>query len=194
MTIRRLTAKGARTLLCSLLAALWLSACVNGQAGDQGLEQAAWRANPVEMVKLPVAGAPAAGSPGDTTISHGAKQTRRVSLPEPPPNPPPRPVPDLQTLVGMNRDGLSGLLGKPTLWRREPPAEVWQYSAAKCVLHVFLYSDAAAGGYLVSHVDVIRRQRRAIPAEGSSGGSLQQDCFGRVLHRATAQNQASTGY
>ncbi|MBT7757855.1 MAG: hypothetical protein HN732_11050 [Rhodospirillaceae bacterium] len=90
----------------------------------------------------------------------------------------------------MNRGGLSGLLGEPTLRRSEPPAEVWQYSAAQCVLHVFLYSDAAEGGYLVSHVDVVHRRRRALPVAASSGRALQQECFGRVLHRATAQNQA----
>ncbi|MDP7548553.1 MAG: hypothetical protein QGF20_14790 [Alphaproteobacteria bacterium] len=194
MTVRQLLAGRPLAPLCSLLAALWLTACVTDGATssvvDQGLDQAALPAKAIEPVTLRTANAPAAGAQDDAMTSRPAPPSRVAALPEPPPNTPPRQTPDLQQLVGMSRGGLSGLLGKPTLRRSEPPAEVWQYGAAKCVLHVFLYNDTAEGRYRVSHVDVVRRRQRGIDAGAASGETLQQECFGRVLHRATAQNQA----
>ena len=179
-----------RGVLCCLLAALWLTACVAGQAGDQGLEQAALPVPSNEPVKPPPTSAPAIVNPDDTAVPHPAPRNRPAARTEPAPKTPPRPTPDLQQLVGMNRGGLSGLLGKPTQWRREPPAEVWQYRASQCILHVFLYKDTDEGRYLVSHVEAVRRQQRTIHTIGSSDDSIQRECFGRVLHRAMAQNQA----
>ncbi|MBC8238961.1 MAG: hypothetical protein H8E30_00655 [Alphaproteobacteria bacterium] len=111
--------------------------------------------------------------------------------PEPRPKSVRRPIPDLAKLVGMDRGGLQELLGQPTLQRSEPPSEVWQYSAAHCVLHVFLYSDAANGRYLVAHVDAVPRRRQdSSQASRALGAPFLQDCFGRVLRRTTAKNQA----
>ncbi len=190
MTIRQLLAGRPLAPFCGLLAVLWLSACVTGPAVDNGLDQAALPAKSIEPVKLPGTNALVAGERVDTAISHPAPRTRAAVVPEPAPETPPRPIPDLYQLVGMNRGDLSGLLGKPSLRRSEPPAEVWLYSAAQCVLHVFLYNDAAQGRYLVSHVEVAHRQQRAIHAVASSGDSFRQECFGRVLHSVTAQIQA----
>src|SRR5690606_34799342 len=46
---------------------------------------------------------------------------------------------DPAQLMGLDRDGLSNLLGAPDLVRRETPAEVWQYVADDCVFDVVLY-------------------------------------------------------
>ncbi len=194
MTIRQLIAGRSLARLYSLLAAFALAACVAGQAGEHGLDQSGLPAIPSEPAKPSVASKPTVATDKPATISPVPRQKRPAPLSEPASKPAakpaPRPIPDLQQLVGMNRGGLSGLLGKPTLWRSDPPAEVWQYSAAQCVLHIFLYDDAAEGRFLVSHVDVVRRQQRGIRTTGSSARSMQQECFGRVLHRVTAQNQA----
>ena len=42
-------------------------------------------------------------------------------------------------LMGLDRGGLTALLGKPDLVRREQPAEIWQYLASDCVFDVVLY-------------------------------------------------------
>ena len=112
-----------------------------------------------------------------------------VTSPEAPAQTVRRHVPDLQNLLGMDRDGLRALLGKPTLRRSEPPAEVWQYIAAQCVLHVYFYGDAANSRYLVAHVDAVPRDRQGV-GNTRSGVPFQQDCFGRVLHATTAQIKA----
>ncbi len=51
-------------------------------------------------------------------------------------------VPTLQELTGLRPREVVALLGQPDLRRDEPPAELWQYSAADCVLNLFFYRDA----------------------------------------------------
>jgi hypothetical protein len=51
------------------------------------------------------------------------------------------PVPELPALTGMDPAQLIALLGEPDFRRPEPPAELWQYRTADCVLDVFLYAD-----------------------------------------------------
>jgi hypothetical protein len=56
-------------------------------------------------------------------------------------------------LIGVDSDGLAGLLGEPDFRRLDPPAELWQYRIEDCMLDVFLYLDEARGGaYAVTHV------------------------------------------
>ena len=83
-----------------------------------------------------------------------------------PPEPAPSPaepaamrVPELPVLIGMGPAQLIGLLGEPDLRRSEPPAELWQYRDADCVLDVFLYADG--GGYRVRRSET--RNRHAVP-------------------------------
>ena len=56
------------------------------------------------------------------------------------------------------------MLGKPDLQRAEPPAELWQYRAADCVLNLFFYSDA--GGSHLTHAEAWQRTLAggAVPA------------------------------
>ncbi|MDA0339937.1 MAG: hypothetical protein O2910_08935 [Proteobacteria bacterium] len=42
-------------------------------------------------------------------------------------------------LIGLTPVELRQLLGEPTLMRQDPPAQIWQYAADICVMHVFLY-------------------------------------------------------
>ena len=47
---------------------------------------------------------------------------------------------DPAQLMGLAPDAINLLLGPPSLLRTEPPAQVWQYKVADCVLDIFLYS------------------------------------------------------
>jgi len=43
--------------------------------------------------------------------------------------------------MGLAPRAVSHLLGPPTLLRTETPAQVWQYTAADCVLDIYLYAE-----------------------------------------------------
>ena len=58
---------------------------------------------------------------------------------------------DPKALIGLDRNGLSKLLGEPRLVRRETPAEIWQYVGTECVFDVFLYEEQ--GAYRVIHAE-----------------------------------------
>lgn len=55
------------------------------------------------------------------------------------------PTPTVSRLKGQSPAVVRDLLGTPDLTRREPPAEVWQYSGTKCVLDVAFYPQSSGG-------------------------------------------------
>ena len=75
-------------------------------------------------------------------------------------------------LVGLDADQLDRLLGPADFKRSDGPAEIRQYRDAECVLDVFLYTDAASGGYRVAHVDARDRVLT---------GDAQQACVTSLL-------------
>lgn len=90
---------------------------------------------------------------------------------------------DPLALEGRSDDAVRGLFGAPTLIRHEPPAEIWQYRSATCVLDVFLYFSTEAGQTndgLVRHAEL--RPRHDI----TPNASFEADCL-RSL-RANAQH------
>jgi hypothetical protein len=64
-------------------------------------------------------------------------------------------APDIKDLAGLKPNDVLSMLGKPDLKRAEPPAELWQYRAADCVLNLFFYSDA--GGAHLTHAEAWQR-------------------------------------
>lgn len=80
---------------------------------------------------------------------------------------------DPQQLMGLDRDAVNGMLGEPTLVRRDGDAEVWQYRADRCVLDLFLYGIDKK----VEHVDLRDR--------GDGGEESVRDCFAGMLRAAT---------
>ena len=63
----------------------------------------------------------------------------------PAPPPPPRiapPPPGLARILGQGAAAVTGLLGAPSLDRREGPGRQLQFVRPPCVLDVFLYPDA----------------------------------------------------
>jgi len=53
-------------------------------------------------------------------------------------------VPSLNKLTGLHPSQIVALLGEPDLRRNEPPAQLWQYRAAHCVLNLFFYRERGA--------------------------------------------------
>ena len=78
---------------------------------------------------------------------------------------PPRPV-EIKDLAGLEPADVVSLLGPPDLRRDEPPAKLWQYRAADCVLNLFFYSEA--GGYRLAHAEAWQRTL--------GGGSVPARC------------------
>jgi hypothetical protein len=72
----------------------------------------------------------------------------------------------IRELTGLQPADVVSILGPPDLWRAEPPAELWQYRAADCVLNLFFYSDA--GGSHLTHAEAWQRTL--------AGGSVPARC------------------
>lgn len=80
----------------------------------------------------------------------------------PPPEPP---RPDPRDLLGMTGEEVALLLGPPGLLRKEPPAEVWRYSGARCLLHLFLYPEDEGPNFKVSHYEALTRDAAPTSAD-----------------------------
>lgn len=64
-------------------------------------------------------------------------------------------APAMQDLAGLKPNDILSLLGEPDLKRDEPPAELWQYRTADCVLNLFFYDNA--GSYRLTHAEAWQR-------------------------------------
>lgn len=106
--------------------------------------------------------------------------TLRPSLPEARVTAVPETFPDPGELLGLDRDAVSALLGRPELLRRDPPAELWQYQDTACILDLFLYQRQGGGAYTVAHFEVRGRSVVRVSAK---------DCL-RALFRARHHKQA----
>ena len=58
---------------------------------------------------------------------------------------------ELKKLDGLSDRDVRRVLGDPDFRRQEPPAEIWQYRSAECVLDLFLYDDR--GQYRVAYAE-----------------------------------------
>jgi hypothetical protein len=78
---------------------------------------------------------------------------------------PPRPA--VAHLLALAPRQINGIFGQPTLLRREPPAEVWQYAKDGCVLILFFYPDPAVAEQplRVTRAELLGRDRRGPPSE-----------------------------
>lgn len=72
------------------------------------------------------------------------------------------PPSQIETLRHLSAPALLARLGPPDFTRRDPPAELWQYRGASCVLDLFLYPEA--GTMTVSHAQT--RMRHGAEAAG----------------------------
>ena len=142
---------------CAILASLLVCACGPGKPAPVSTEiGAAKTPMPHAAASPPVIAAPEEAPPTDppAPVSPAGKS---ADTGEAAPRLAMRPVnklapPDPGRLIGMDRDGVAGLLGPPAFRRSDDPALVWQYRSAACILDVFLYREGPA--YAVAHFEV----------------------------------------
>lgn len=79
--------------------------------------------------------------------------TQTASIPAKPKKPE-RPLPTLHDMIGLDRNQITALLGKPHFRRHDKPADLWQYRNKKCALDLFLYRIRDGVIYKVTHADV----------------------------------------
>jgi hypothetical protein len=84
----------------------------------------------------------------------------------------------MPSLTGLSAEQVVALLGEPDFRRAEPPAELWQYRGADCVLDIFLY-DGAGGFHVVRSETRQRRLVQAATRECAGGG----DAFTHQSHQ-----------
>ncbi len=81
-----------------------------------------------------------------------------------------------EPLTGLSAQQVVALLGEPDFRRSEPPAELWQYRSADCVLDLFLYGDAA--GAHVVHSET--RDRSLVPGGAGRCAVASEALAGRM--------------
>ena len=80
---------------------------------------------------------------------------------------------DPDQLMGLAPHAVNRLLGPPSLLRTELPAQVWQYTAANCVLDIYLYAEEERPDRSrVTYYEI----RRTEPASASA-------CFADIIRR-----------
>jgi hypothetical protein len=89
---------------------------------------------------------------------------------------------DPKHLIGLDRQNIAELLGRPRIVRRDAPAEVWQYSGPNCVLDVFFYEQGME--FRVVHIEA--RDRRAIELD-------TRLCFNDLLELLRARHLDRVG-
>jgi len=116
-------------------------------------------------------------TPAEGEVDSAATASDATELAALPPAAAPEPVvdDDPARLMGLGPDEVDSLLGRPDLVRREPPAEVRQYSADGCVFDVFLYDEA--GRYRVTYLEARDLEARRIAA---------RPCLNRLLRARLA--------
>ncbi|WP_439817361.1 hypothetical protein [Zavarzinia sp. CC-PAN008] len=97
-----------------------------------------------------------AGCAGETTTT--------AQAPSPPPPAAVRTMTLPPSLVGLSDESLRRVLGRPTLQRREPPGEIWQYTGEQCVLLVVLYRPPDGGRATVAQVNALSTADAPTPA------------------------------
>jgi hypothetical protein len=135
----------ARALSVGVVLALFgLSACVEGP-------------EPVEA---------AAPAPAPAAVPPAAPAAGNPVVPDAPPPEPRKPVLTISSLMGADRDTIVRLLGPPSFLRRDPPAELWRYRAADCLLDLYLYPPDGTRGTMgaVKYVEARGRDGRDRPA------------------------------
>ncbi len=80
--------------------------------------------------------------------------------------------PELQSLLGLDFEGVEELLGVPALEEIQAPATVWAYNGRGCVLNIFFYPHVDGGEYRALTYDVKSAEKAP---------ETSQNCFDELL-------------
>lgn len=181
----RQAARAGAALALGLLAAVSLTGC-NSRA-HQPIPIASAADLPAPVVPAAEATAVAAPAPAVATQAEPASQLAALPMEPGVPDQAEEPArsdepaePSFETatpadpdkVMGLGREEIQALLGKPGLVRREAPAEVWQYESRGCVLDIFLYEQSAE--LAVVYVEA-RDGQAAAAATGPCLGAVMDD-------------------
>lgn len=157
------------------------------------------------------AGSPATPVPVEQALSSAGRfpedVTDEVATPKPlPPRPLRKPeVPqaaiaaatasapeaDPDTLVGLDFERTTALLGDPALLIEEPPAKIWAYNGTNCVLHVFFYPKVGGSDFRVLTYKVGGGPGDAAAKAGDAAAASEAQDFARLcLSELLAQAEA----
>ena len=68
--------------------------------------------------------------------------------------------PAIADLKGLAPEQVTALIGNPDLRRVDPPAEIWQYRSADCVLDLYFYNSGASSQMVYAETRSRLPQRR----------------------------------
>ncbi|MCC3304076.1 hypothetical protein [Sneathiella sp. HT1-7] len=88
------------------------------------------------------------------------KSTSKSVVPKPALKPPvvaaikPRILLEPAVVIGKTSTEIKNAFGDPNLLRQDSPAEVWQYLAQGCALHLFFYPGTSGEALVVRHIAI----------------------------------------
>lgn len=144
-----------RGLAPLLLACLQLAGCAGGMP-QGGSGQAGAAPPPVSRPVAPTEPvADTKGAPPPSAQSTAEEKLTRIVPPKPTPAPrkvePPLPV---ESLVGLDQDEATRLVGLPASVVEQPPAIIWHYKNARCALALHFYLEVKQKNYRVLRTKV----------------------------------------
>lgn len=123
-----------------------LSACgSNTTVSNSGSILPEKASQPAAISMAPVAAETNARKPNDTIAVIAVPKPRILLEPE--------------IMIGRTDIEVRKLFGAPTLQRVDSPAEVWQYLASDCAMHLFFYPQGSNSQLTVRHISINGRQQ-----------------------------------
>ena len=99
---------------------------------------------------------------------------------------------DPESLVGLDFERTTALLGDPALLIEEPPAKIWAYNGSNCVLHVFFYPKVGGSDFRVLTYEVKGGPEGETAKAGDAAKTPEAKEFARLcLSELLAQAEAS---
>lgn len=92
---------------------------------------------------------------------------------------------DPDSLVGLDFERTTALLGEPALLIEEPPAKIWAYNGTNCVLHVFFYPKVGGSDFRVLTYEV-KGGTESGAAQAAQSKDFARLCLGELLAQAEA--------
>lgn len=89
------------------------------------------------------------------------------------------------SLIGLDFERTTALLGEPALLIEEPPAKIWAYNGSSCVLHIFFYPKVGGTDFRVLTYEIKGGAEDDAPSDAKSE-DFARLCLGELLAQAEA--------